>query len=54
MRPASRGIVLHGTSTDPARVIFEGGELRGTRIDFTRSRVATDGGAPSEFVWQSE
>ena len=54
VRPASRGIVLHGTSTDPARVIFEGGELRGTRIDFTRSRVATDGGAPSEFVWQSE
>jgi hypothetical protein len=51
VRPASRGIVLYGTSTDPARVIFDGGELRGTRIDFTRSRVATDGGAPSEFVW---
>jgi hypothetical protein len=51
VRPASGEVVLHGTLTDPARVIFEGGELRGTRIDFTRSRVATDGGAPSEFVW---
>lgn len=48
---ASGGLVLHGTLSDPARVIFEGGELRGTRIDLTEGRITTDGGATSEFVW---
>jgi hypothetical protein len=48
---AAGEVVLHGTATDPARVTFEGGELRGTRIDLRRESVVTDGGAPSEFTW---
>jgi hypothetical protein len=46
-------VVLHGTVLDPARVIFAGGELRGSRIELSAGRAATDGGARSEFRWES-
>jgi hypothetical protein len=49
VRGDCEGVVLHGTVLDPARVIFSGGELRGSRIDLSPGRAATDGGARSEF-----
>ena len=51
--PGAAGLVLRGTGQDPARVIFPSGELRGGRIDLGSDRIASDGGAPSEFAWES-
>jgi hypothetical protein len=46
--------VLMGTPEDPARVEFDRGELRGTRVELGPGIARSEGGATSVFEWKGQ